>query len=677
MLDLGTLQLKIKVDMDDAKRQLDKMSDEVEDFADDVEDSADNIGSSLEDAFADAEEAIQKTLDNIENDFGNMAQDIEEDAEYVGDDIASSFEEASEDAEAAFEDLGDEFEGIFDDLADSAEDGMQDCVDVIDDGVEEITDDLDDVKDAEDNIGSGLGDLGKSFTAIFGAGGTIVAALAAGNVVAVLSEISGIVGEMLEEQKEYIDGIQEMYSGIVAATLLTGDRLDELGQISKTIAENVPISVDKIGELVATTYTAMSYLNDTDLETVSAAFAAFADVTGVDCTAAMNGVVDSMKSFQIQSMDSATDTEFLVSAANKLTIANAALRDESIPTLNNELRRNGDTFNALGMTYEESIALLVTLANSNMTLGESSKVLQGIQTELVAVLGTDAPAAFDSMMAAIQNADSVEQALNTTIEGTDIKVSDLSARYGQDFVVAIRNGSEEYSNLLGQLEQSNGALADAYSATITDVEAQDMLTQSYNNQFEGKGELMIQQSKAEGTFKMEREGIKKTSQEYVNNKTKIDENKKSHSLLADGIALAWSNIHNSIETEGNNVNGIIDGLIATAQSYATAWSNVATQVHQAAASASQAIANAANANGRVNGSHRTGLAEVPYDGYMAELHKGEMILTAPEVNHLENFGRSMGDTNYLTVNNYSPKALDEATAARYFRQSQRKLSLGF
>ena len=32
----------------------------------------------------------------------------------------------------------------------------------------------------------------------------------------------------------------------------------------------------------------------------------------------------------------------------------------------------------------------------------------------------------------------------------------------------------------------------------------------------------------------------------------------------------------------------------------------------------------------VNGSHKTGLSYVPFDGYIAELHKGERVLTAGE-----------------------------------------------
>lgn len=45
----------------------------------------------------------------------------------------------------------------------------------------------------------------------------------------------------------------------------------------------------------------------------------------------------------------------------------------------------------------------------------------------------------------------------------------------------------------------------------------------------------------------------------------------------------------------------------------------------------------------VNGSHATGLGRVPYDGYMAELHKDEAILTAEQSNALRSSGMLKGD----------------------------------
>lgn len=56
------------------------------------------------------------------------------------------------------------------------------------------------------------------------------------------------------------------------------------------------------------------------------------------------------------------------------------------------------------------------------------------------------------------------------------------------------------------------------------------------------------------------------------------------------------------------------------------------------------IGNAASKVGNlVNGSHATGLGRVPYDGYMAELHKDEAILTAEQSNALRSSGMLKGD----------------------------------
>lgn len=51
--------------------------------------------------------------------------------------------------------------------------------------------------------------------------------------------------------------------------------------------------------------------------------------------------------------------------------------------------------------------------------------------------------------------------------------------------------------------------------------------------------------------------------------------------------------------------------------------------------------------------HRIGLREVPYDGYVAELHKGEAVVTAAEVNQIKKATEhSDGTTENFTVNVY-------------------------
>ena len=53
-------------------------------------------------------------------------------------------------------------------------------------------------------------------------------------------------------------------------------------------------------------------------------------------------------------------------------------------------------------------------------------------------------------------------------------------------------------------------------------------------------------------------------------------------------------------------------------------------------------------NSAKDGSHRNGLNEVPYDGYIAELHKGEMVLTQAEAKRYKNGGGSEGSVYNMT-----------------------------
>ena len=55
-----------------------------------------------------------------------------------------------------------------------------------------------------------------------------------------------------------------------------------------------------------------------------------------------------------------------------------------------------------------------------------------------------------------------------------------------------------------------------------------------------------------------------------------------------------------------------------------------------------------SANVSTNGSHAGGLAYVPFDGYIAELHKGERVLTASEASAYNN-GESNNNTSGITI----------------------------
>lgn len=76
-----------------------------------------------------------------------------------------------------------------------------------------------------------------------------------------------------------------------------------------------------------------------------------------------------------------------------------------------------------------------------------------------------------------------------------------------------------------------------------------------------------------------------------------------------------------------------------------------------------------------DGSHATGLTYVPWDGYRAELHKGEMVLTAEQAENYNKGGN--GGTAGNTYNFYSPEPIDPFEAKRQMIDASRKLANGF
>lgn len=75
-------------------------------------------------------------------------------------------------------------------------------------------------------------------------------------------------------------------------------------------------------------------------------------------------------------------------------------------------------------------------------------------------------------------------------------------------------------------------------------------------------------------------------------------------------------------------------------------------------------------SGLFGGSHANGLDYVPYNGYVAELHQGERVLTREE-NEEYTRGRGGGDTYIFN----SPEPIDEYQAARLMKQTKQELDM--
>lgn len=118
-----------------------------------------------------------------------------------------------------------------------------------------------------------------------------------------------------------------------------------------------------------------------------------------------------------------------------------------------------------------------------------------------------------------------------------------------------------------------------------------------------------------------------------------------------------------INSKKTELNKAMDDIL---QSVTSKYNQIMAMVN----AANQAAASVGNSGGN---SHRDGLNYVPYDGYRAQLHEGEMVLTR---NEAEEYKKGSKGGNYNFTFN-SPKAIDPYEANKLFKETVRKMNEGF
>lgn len=178
-------------------------------------------------------------------------------------------------------------------------------------------------------------------------------------------------------------------------------------------------------------------------------------------------------------------------------------------------------------------------------------------------------------------------------------------------------GSEESLQLLNDLNSNYQAAQEAQAQAA--AEASDAIAQS-------SGEIdEAMRSMADAVKEMD-----KTSEMYETAEANID------SYLA-GLEAQTGPLYDTMKEMGQNI-------LAALQSGIN--------------SGTLTLPGVSGGGFNVDGSHKTGLDYVPYDDYVAVLHKGEMVLPADDAADYRSGGRTGGAST--TVNLY-PQTVDEAT----------------
>ncbi|MFS0878026.1 hypothetical protein [Solibacillus isronensis] len=128
----------------------------------------------------------------------------------------------------------------------------------------------------------------------------------------------------------------------------------------------------------------------------------------------------------------------------------------------------------------------------------------------------------------------------------------------------------------------------------------------------------------------------------------------------------WATMKDKFAGIKQSVSNFVQPAIGWFDSLSTKWSNLKASLSNFkmpgwVSSIGGAISGAVSkAKGLVDGSHATGLASVPRDNYVGNLHKNESILTAPQSNALRSAGILSANSNGTPNLDLTPLALPVA-----------------
>ena len=213
--------------------------------------------------------------------------------------------------------------------------------------------------------------------------------------------------------------------------------------------------------------------------------------------------------------------------------------------------------------------------------------------------------------------DKVQETTENLKEKVQEKWSNLKDKVSETTNNIKEKVSETWNNMKDKVQETTENLKSAVTTKFNDMK--DKAKEKAKELYEGvKSKFEEAKASGQSNFEAMRTAVVGQMKETVTNVgNKLNDMVKKFT----GIDLKG--------TGKNIINGFKDGLTS-------AWQSVTSWASGAVNSLKNTISGAVNwVKNKVSGSHRTGLTEVPYDGYIAELHKGEQVLTAAEANQYE------------------------------------------
>ena len=269
--------------------------------------------------------------------------------------------------------------------------------------------------------------------------------------VLVAAGIAKLIGKITAAVKEMTNEFSNAESTIIRASGASGRELDGFRESMFNV-----FATARSGDLslVATAITEVNTrlgLQGAELEHVTRLFMDYADMNGTNVTSSIQTLSQVMTRWNVD----ASQTERLL---DRITFAGQQT-GISVDELSYNLLKNQASFDALGFSIEESIALMAALEAGGINTQAAMYGLRRV-VNYSAKDGKDAGEAFREIIEDLQN---MENRADATARAVEV----FGVRAGQEMAVAIQSGKFEIDAWVDALGTADGTLASTAAAATT------------------------------------------------------------------------------------------------------------------------------------------------------------------------------------------------------------------
>jgi len=279
-------------------------------------------------------------------------------------------------------------------------------------------------------------------------------ALANAGVAAAIAEIGEAAIDMASE-------FDDATAVIVEGTGATGEALEELKDAaidSFGNMKNADADLNDVAGVIAELNTRLG-LTGEEATVTADKFLKFSQHVGTDGVSSVDSIVDVMKRWNLEGED-------LDGLLDDLTTSNQSC-SMSVDEMTGYLTKNSVQFQELGFSLEDSIAFMTSLSDG----GANTSVVMAGLTKTVTNLSSvtdDVPGAFNDAIAAIEDCDSVSEALNAQVGDTGKTVEEVfGKKAAQEIATCVQSGNFDIARFSEALQDNQGVMEQTAEGATT------------------------------------------------------------------------------------------------------------------------------------------------------------------------------------------------------------------